>query len=309
MNYQDVWTDGKLVRQGERDCASRYEAVRSVAKTLPAPFNALDLGAHLGYFSTRLVEDFDCDVTAIDDYEPLGWAQSYRLRVVNQRVGARWLSQQKRHDLTLALSVLHHMPDWRDVLDELTACRYYSIIEVPHPDERWFRKAAARHDVTEIYEAVRDRSVGALLGEFERVGKDRKTYLRPMFLLPGRVQTHVGKVFTGSGANSRWMLSFGDDLPRQLGYIPFWGSLNIRLPENHSLGPPAIDYVGRRGNRTRDYQFWRAWIRDIPCHVMIPGDRHHGPDTLEIVASTKLRDRYDLADGDTLPIDIEVNTA
>jgi hypothetical protein len=307
MNYQGTWEDGTLIQRGERDCADRYKAIRAIAATLPIPFNVLDLGANLGYFSVRLSETFDCDVTAVDDLERLRDVESSHIRVISQRVDATWLARQKRHDLALALSVLHHMTDWREVLTELTACRHASIIEVPHPDESWFRSAAARYDVTKIYQAVHDVA-SKQLGEFERVGRDRRTYLRPMFLVPGRVRTHVGVVFTGSGANSRWMHRYGNRLPEQLGYEPYWGSLNIRLPEVPDLGPPAIDYLGRRGERTRDYQFWRAWIRDVPCHVMVPGNRSHGPDCLEIVAPIRLRDRYDLADGQTLPVDVEVNT-
>lgn len=301
--YQDVWRDGHAVTAGERDCAGRYDVVRGVLDGVPEPFTMLDIGAHSGYFSVRAAEDYMCRVIAVDDHRELGKAASLQVAVTSRRVDADWLAARPRVDVVLALSVLHHMPDWRRVLDEITACRHAAVVEVPHPDETWMRSASARHEVPELHETV--LSAGERIGESERVGRDGRTYQRPIVVIDGRIRRHAGTVFGGSGSNSRKMRQFGDGLNAALGYEPFWGSLNLHMPHAVRLGEPWLNWLGRDGAKTRDYQFWRAWIGGLRCHAMIPGNRGHGPDCVEIVAPVKLRDHLGLADGDTVTIDVE----
>lgn len=303
--YQDVWRDGRLVAAGDRDCAGRYDLLRGVLDRVAEPFTLLDLGAYTGYFAVRAAEDYDCRVTAVDDHRPLARAASDRVDVVTHRVDAGWLAARPRVDVVLALSVLHHMPDWRRVLVEVAACRHTAVVEVPRPDETWMRRAAARREVGDIHDAV--LAVGERIGESERVGRNGRAYARPIVAIPGRVRRLTGTVFGGSGSNSRRMRQFGTGLDRRLGYEPFWGSLNLRMPDALRLGAPWLDWVGRNGSRRRDYQFWRAWIGGLPCHAMIPGRRGHGPDCVEIVAPVRLRDHLGLADGDTVTVDVEMD--
>lgn len=304
MSYQDVWSDNQVVAIGERECAHRYEAIRQVLGSLQHPFSAMDLGANAGYFSVRLAEDFDCHVTAIDDYAPLASIASDRIDVLSRKMTAVQMSKLKRHDVTIALSVLHHMLDWREVLNDLVACRHGSIIEVPNPDEKWFKMAKARHEIEAIHTAVRSTATMEM-GVFERVDRSGVSHDRPMYFIPGRVRRFTGIVFDGSGANSRRMKQFGNGLGAKLGYEPFWGSLNIRLSLKVPLKEPWLNWVGRNGSKTRDYQFWRAWIGNLPCHAMIPGNRSHGPDCLEIVAPMRLRNALKLNSGDNIAVDIE----
>ena len=140
MRYQDVWEDGECREAGERDCDGRY---RLIAETLPTGhFTALDIGAHTGYFARRIAESFPARVTAVDNYP--GLVACHGVEVISERLGAARLAQLPRHDVVLALSVLHHMADWREALPLMAACRSHLIIEVCHPSERWMRRAAAR---------------------------------------------------------------------------------------------------------------------------------------------------------------------
>jgi CTP-dependent riboflavin kinase len=79
------------------------------------------------------------------------------------------------------------------------------------------------------------------------------------------------------------------------------------LPHKLRLGDPHIDWVGRNRNRTRDYQFWDAWIDGYRCHAMVPGNRGHGPNAVEIVAPDRLRAMFSLGDGDRITVDIDAN--
>lgn len=300
--YQPVWRNGRELQAGERDCADRYSMIRPALDRLDGPFTVLDVGANLGYFSTRICEDYPATALAVDPRPEL--TASSKVTVAHDVLDAHGLRRLPRHDVILALSVVHHMPDWRSALDALQACRAFAIVEVPHPDEDWMRHAAARDELGPLHDEVKFRAA-ATLGTAVRAGRDGTSYARPLYLLPGRLQAWEGQVFTGSGTNSRVMPSYSDGLDTSLGYQPVPGSLNLKgVPIN--LGAPVIDWVGRDGTRIRDYQLWPAWIDgETHCHAMTPGARGHGPGCLELIAPHRLRDTWRLVDGDTITLDIE----
>ncbi len=302
--YQDVWKDGKLAVRGARDCAGRYKLI---ASTLPdRPLTVLDVGAYTGYFSTRIAEDFDAQVTAVDDFSGLVAAESERVKVINQRLGVDGLLHLPRFDVVLALSVLHHMKDWRNALELLRCCRSHLVIEVCHPQETWMRRAASRAEVAAQYKAVSRLPGAKLLGTAPRI-EAGNTFQRPVYLVPGSVRTYEGMAFTGSGWCHRNMSLYDQALGAKLGYEPFPGSLNVRLSEKYVLGKPWLDWEGsKRGGKKLDRQFWRAWIGDLYCHAHVPGRRNHGPNVIELVAPVKLRDRFAISDGDTVTFDVEV---
>lgn len=309
--YQPVLDGkGKVVAAGERDCDDRWQAIAAEFHRLSGlPFTLLDVGAYTGYFSRRATAEYACRAFAVDDNPKLQPAPN--VRVHRGRVDAGWIARQPRFDVILALSVLHHMPDWRDVLRELQACRGFAVVEVPAPNEwRWMTSAPARRDVPEIAETVAAAagvSGGKLLGEFPRTGKDGITYQRRMWLLPGRVQQVTGRVFTGSGSASRTLPRYVDRLAGVLGYKPYPGTLNLRGEEPFDFGSPTVEHVDsrRRGKWAGTYRMWRAWHSTLadPVHVMV--DRGHGPDALEVIAAPRLRDHWAVHDGDVVTLDVE----
>lgn len=306
--YQPVWRDGNVVTAGERDCSDRYEALRPALAEIGRPFTTMDLGAAQGYFSTRAAHDFDCSVTAVDHNSALSAAKSDRVTPVIKRVGLADLRAMPRHDVILALSILHHFADWRSALRQIRACREFAVIEVPHPDEKWMRSAASRRHLRAIHDAVA-KVATKKLGEFERTGRDGSRRLRPMYLVPGTVVQIEGAVFGGSGTCSRKLPEFGAGLDKQLGYKPFAGSLNLRSDRQiPDLGKPHVDWVGRRGKRTRRYWFWDAWVGGVALHAMDPAGRGHGPSCIEVVAKDRLRKSLNLRDGSIVKLDVEKNT-
>lgn len=300
-----------MVADGERsDSDARYNAIADQLDELDV-FSVLDLGAAEGYFTARIAHDFGCVVTAIDDnarLAELNTAPNGPVHVINRRVTSGYLEAMPRDDVVVALSVLHHFKDWRAVLRWVIACREFAIIEVPHPKERWLRSAPARHELAAIHDAVAGLPGAVKIAEHERVGRDRTRHARPMFRVPGTVRSAAGTVFSGSKTCSRKLPEHGRGLADQLGYTPFWGSLNLKLDRVLHLGTPELDWRGRsvRG-RTRDYQFWNAWLDDdeTPIHAMQPGRRGHGPDCIELVSGVKLRDALGLVDGSEVYLDVE----
>ncbi|MFW5415112.1 class I SAM-dependent methyltransferase [Nocardiopsis sp. CNT-189] len=102
----------------------------------------LDLGAYAGYFAVRLVEDFDAHVVAVDDHPPLRKAASDRITVINHRMNADQIDALGDFDAVLLLSVLHHAPNWRRILE--VVCRRSTLLylETPDPSEHLPRAAA-----------------------------------------------------------------------------------------------------------------------------------------------------------------------
>lgn len=116
MIYQDTWLHGKLIANGYRECASRYEAVKAICVNMRPNFQVLDIGANMCYFGIRLTEDFpQCSVLAFEsDHFELRQQHvkangNPRLQLQRKRLQVHDLELLGRFDLILALSVLHHV--------------------------------------------------------------------------------------------------------------------------------------------------------------------------------------------------------
>ena len=116
--YQTEWVKGEAVSEGVRRCDDRYEIVKSIAERYDRPFSVLDIGANLGYFGFRLMEDFDCQVTFIEGHPT--YADALEEQCKQNQAGIlltrhfnqedlRLLGEVEHFDIVLALSVVHHI--------------------------------------------------------------------------------------------------------------------------------------------------------------------------------------------------------
>ena len=157
MTYQDQWARGECITPGYRECATRYNVVKSVIKNVSRimPSNVrtkrltvLDIGANTCYFPIRIAEDFGaCNITA---FEPNPKAANAAEHLIKQngmetRIELRReaLSPEKlvaefsrRHfDICLALSVFHHakgsINDWLKAIQQVS---FASIVEFARED-------------------------------------------------------------------------------------------------------------------------------------------------------------------------------
>jgi len=101
---------------------------------------ALDLGANTGFFSLGLA-DAGFRVAAV---EPPSDKSLYYSGVTEYR---HWVQYREDlpdgpFDVSLVLSVLHHIPHWFGVLEGVLERTHHLVyVEVPHPDEKhpkWF---------------------------------------------------------------------------------------------------------------------------------------------------------------------------
>lgn len=152
-----TWSKGKQIGKHRRDFAGRYEAIRDWLKANNFDrFTALDFGAGGGYFAARLAEDFGADVVAVER-DPRARVPLARVKakVINEHLDADALSGLGRFDVVLALSVLHHLPDWREHLDVLAANGSVVFVEAANPAES-LPNAAAHSDSADIEVEVKD---------------------------------------------------------------------------------------------------------------------------------------------------------
>jgi hypothetical protein len=116
--YQDIWVNGSVISKGLRDCESRWQMLKPELDKWNREFTVLDFGANLGYFSLRMLSEYNCRVVAVESiYTP--WLKTIvsqnkqsKLILLDKKFtldDIRQLSDVEHFDLVLALSVMHHV--------------------------------------------------------------------------------------------------------------------------------------------------------------------------------------------------------
>lgn len=141
--YQDIWINGRLYNKGVRECEERYKIIKDFCSKYERPFTVLDIGANLGYFSIRLMEDFDCKVVMMES--PKFYASQLKriLKMNNVTDGIllekhvdipimERLAGVEHFDVVLSMSVIHHISgDLEDVYNSMKKLGDNLIIEIP----------------------------------------------------------------------------------------------------------------------------------------------------------------------------------
>ena len=117
--YQDIYSQGKVVQSGKRECSERYDTLKKVFSEYRRPFSILDIGANFGYFSVRAAEDFGATSVMV---QPTPQSEvlkqtclenpNLNLTVLSKQTSGKDLldiSKCERFDIVLALNVLHHI--------------------------------------------------------------------------------------------------------------------------------------------------------------------------------------------------------
>jgi 2-polyprenyl-3-methyl-5-hydroxy-6-metoxy-1,4-benzoquinol methylase len=177
MRYQPEWVDGKTVGASLRDAEGRYEAIAGYLRPRRG-FTVLDLGACAGYFSLRLAGEFGAVVTAVDDAPELveGIRGHPGVTGVFQKVDAQGLARLGHFDVALCLSVLHHVPWWRSMIDMLIRQSGVLFVETADPAEDLPGAIAHEQDIPAIVEQRGGVRIHASPG-FD------KRFLRPTYVI------------------------------------------------------------------------------------------------------------------------------
>ena len=108
----------------------------------------------------------------------------------------------------------------------------------------------------------------------------------------------VGVVCSGAGVHHKIMPNDNNIIKETVGFIPYPGTLNVRLNERLQLSAPIVI----RGLMW----LYPIMVNDLQCYAI----RRSGPyqdnitGALGIMASVCLRDKFNLKDGDTVNVEV-----
>lgn len=133
-------------------------------------------------------------------------------------------------------------------------------------------------------------------------GRQEKT-----LVLAGTVQSGLGE-----GAYYMSLPPYTEQFKGTLGFIPFPGTLNIRLNSGAifqrkrltSADWKTVQGFESEGRTFGDVKCLPCFIRDVPCGIVMPGRTHYPEELLEVVSPEGLRKMFSLQDGDEVAIEV-----
>jgi riboflavin kinase len=147
----------------------------------------------------------------------------------------------------------------------------------------------------------------------EELRREYSEYCR-LFVQESGEYSLRGSVISGLGEGKYYMAldHYVAQFSRALGFVPFPGTLNIRLdsaslPIRKRLD--QRDWIPIEGFTADDRTFGNARclpcrFRETPCGIVIPGRSHYPDDILEIIAPVSLRETYGLGDSDMVTVEV-----
>jgi riboflavin kinase len=127
-----------------------------------------------------------------------------------------------------------------------------------------------------------------------------------------------GRVFTGLGEGQYYMSqpNYKKQFRRKIGFLPFLGTLNLRLSEESILNRAILEKLpGIRIDGFRDEKKKRTFgggkcflarVAGKDVAIIMPERTHYPSDTLEIIAPFDLRANLSLKDGDEVEVEVYV---
>ena len=119
----------------------------------------------------------------------------------------------------------------------------------------------------------------------------------------------TGQVVSGVGNFSYWIDKLKDHYQRKTGLMLFPGTLNVQLDEEYSIPPDAMRLEGEEYGGA-------VSINIVPCRIFEEdavilrtdsnerGEGLHPRTLVEVACEVKLRDKYNLKDGDTVQVEV-----
>jgi riboflavin kinase len=118
-----------------------------------------------------------------------------------------------------------------------------------------------------------------------------------------------GKVVSGMGNFSYWIEKLSDHYERKTSMRLFPGTLNVELPEPYRLPEKVLRLEGDEYGGTVSVNIVPCQILGRPAFILRTDaneqERGHHPRTIvEVATDMKLRDHFQLRDGDVVEIEI-----
>ncbi|MEK6979298.1 MAG: DUF120 domain-containing protein [Candidatus Micrarchaeota archaeon] len=113
----------------------------------------------------------------------------------------------------------------------------------------------------------------------------------------GEMITVTGTVANGMGEGAYYVKQYSDRIKKALGFVPFPGTLNIRLDKKSEIekikmighASRVIEGFEREGRKFGKIYAYSCKIGKEECFVVIPERTHHDESVLEIISRKELR--------------------
>jgi riboflavin kinase len=123
-----------------------------------------------------------------------------------------------------------------------------------------------------------------------------------------------GTVVSGIGEGKYYMSlePYRQQFRTHLGFEPYPGTLNIRLPSSALPVRKKIDNLGwirikgfsTDGRTFGDAKCLPCRIGSVPCGIVVPGRTHYPEDIIEVIAPVALRRKLGVEDTDTVTVEV-----
>jgi riboflavin kinase len=121
-----------------------------------------------------------------------------------------------------------------------------------------------------------------------------------------------GKVFSGRGEGTKFLKQpwVKRQLEEKLGFIPYLGTLNVRLSEESAERRKLLEKAtAMQVCPAEGYcsgKIFKASIGAIECAVVVPEVAGYPKNLLEIIAPVNLRETLQVADGDEITVTVNL---
>ncbi len=112
----------------------------------------------------------------------------------------------------------------------------------------------------------------------------------------------TGKIVKGFGEGSFYVGKYGQLFEQALGFLPFAGTLNVKVERKPELKNPI---TVSPGGSFKPVHCYLAKIGDMRCAIVMPEATRHPKDVIEIIAPVSVKQHYSLKDGDKIECSIE----
>ena len=119
----------------------------------------------------------------------------------------------------------------------------------------------------------------------------------------------TGKVVAGVGNFSYWIERLHEHYRRKTGMSLFPGTLNVQLEEEYSVPADSLRLEGEEYGGTVSVYIVPCSIFQERAVILRPYAAEHGEDprdrnVVEVACEVKLRDKYNLRDGDVVRVEV-----
>ena len=118
-----------------------------------------------------------------------------------------------------------------------------------------------------------------------------------------------GKIAKGLGVGQYYISreGYSSQFQKKLGFVPFPGTLNIKLDKPFTPAGEAIKIVefSEDGKTFGGCQCYRIKINGIKAAIVRPERSSYPSNLIEIIAPTNLRESLNLSDGDEVEVTLD----